>query len=146
MTHEGAWRAGVDGALPGIVMPARVAKGQAYLQEVAPDVAEDRAWHTKLENGRLFVLEDTPLEPGALLQKVYKRGIGLVRDSGLKLVSLEVLDDCDIASTNTRQPRDLRVEMRQRVLERAEHDLAVRARRRPRWIDSPIAKSSSVAP
>lgn len=95
VTHESAWRTGVDGALPGIVMPGRVAKGQAYLQEVATGVAEDRAWHTRLENGRLVVLEDTPLEPGAISKKVYKKGVGLVRDSGLELVSLEVLDDCD---------------------------------------------------
>ena len=95
VTHEGAWRAGVDGALPGIVMPARVAKGQAYLQEVAPDVAEDRAWHTKLENGRLFVLEDTPLEPGRALAEGLQEGYRPGSRFRPELVSLEVLDDCD---------------------------------------------------
>jgi hypothetical protein len=93
VTHEGEWFAGVDGALPGIIMPSIPRKGQAYLQEVAPGVAEDRAWHTKLQDKRLFVSEDTPLEPGQISRKVYKRGIGLVRDADLTLVSFEMLDD-----------------------------------------------------
>ena len=38
---EGSWEAGVDGALPGIVMPADPQVGDAYRQEYYPGEAED---------------------------------------------------------------------------------------------------------
>jgi hypothetical protein len=42
-TTEGSWQAGVDGAEPGIVMPAKPEAGQAYRQEYYKGHAEDRA-------------------------------------------------------------------------------------------------------
>jgi hypothetical protein len=39
----GTWMAGVDGALPGIIMQARPVQGQAYRQEYRPTHAEDVA-------------------------------------------------------------------------------------------------------
>jgi uncharacterized protein YceK len=39
----GSWEAGVDGALPGIIMQANPFRGQAYRQEYRPTVAEDVA-------------------------------------------------------------------------------------------------------
>jgi hypothetical protein len=39
----GSWEAGVDGALPGIIMPADPVQGDAYRQEYRPTVAEDIA-------------------------------------------------------------------------------------------------------
>jgi hypothetical protein len=39
----GSWEAGVDGALPGIIMLAHPAQGDAYRQEYRPTVAEDVA-------------------------------------------------------------------------------------------------------
>ena len=39
----GSWEAGVDGALPGIIMQARPVQGEAYRQEYRPTVAEDVA-------------------------------------------------------------------------------------------------------
>lgn len=42
-TTEGTWRAGVDGAVPGIIMLADPQIGDTYDQEGAPGVAEDRA-------------------------------------------------------------------------------------------------------
>jgi hypothetical protein len=39
----GTWEAGVDGALPGIIMQARPVQGQAYRQEYRPTHAEDVA-------------------------------------------------------------------------------------------------------
>jgi hypothetical protein len=95
ISHEGAWRAGVAGARPGIIMPGVVREDQAYLQEVAPGVAEDRAWHVELDHGRLVVNEDTPLEPGVISRKVYRKGRGLVRDDELALVSVEQLSPAD---------------------------------------------------
>jgi hypothetical protein len=38
---EGSWKAGVDGARPGIVMKADPQEGDVYRQEFAPGVAED---------------------------------------------------------------------------------------------------------
>jgi hypothetical protein len=96
ITHEGQWLTGTAGALPGIVMPAKVKVGQAYLQEVAPGTAEDRAWHTALGPTLMAVTEDTPLEPGHFSHKIYRKGSGLVRDGETTLVSNEILDrdDC----------------------------------------------------
>jgi hypothetical protein len=96
ITHEGQWITGEAGARPGIVMPARAKLGQAYLQEVASGVAEDRAWHTALGATLMAVTEDTPLDPGHFSHKVYRKGRGLVRDGETALVSSELLDrdDC----------------------------------------------------
>jgi hypothetical protein len=40
---KGSWQAGVDGAQPGVIMPARPEVGLAYRQEHYAGVAEDRA-------------------------------------------------------------------------------------------------------
>ena len=37
---DGSWRAGVDGAKPGVIMPAVPAVGDAYFQEQAPDALD----------------------------------------------------------------------------------------------------------
>ncbi|MGH9464097.1 MAG: hypothetical protein ACRD0X_00520, partial [Thermoanaerobaculia bacterium] len=74
VSHDGSWEAGLDGAQPGIIIPARFLLGSRYFQEVAPEVALDRAKHTEM--GLDFTLDDetfddcvgivetTPLEPG----------------------------------------------------------------------------------
>jgi hypothetical protein len=43
VSTQGSWQAGVDGARPGIIMLAHPRTGELYIQEDAPDVAEDRA-------------------------------------------------------------------------------------------------------
>ena len=40
--HEGSWEAGVDGAQPGIAMPANPKPGMTYRQEYSKGVAEDK--------------------------------------------------------------------------------------------------------
>jgi hypothetical protein len=83
---EGSWRAGEDGAKPGIFMPARPRVGQAYRQELYPDHAEDHFRIIGLFRGTvrprtastLLTEEWTPLEPGVLDHKLYVRGIGTV--------------------------------------------------------------------
>lgn len=80
--HSGEWQAGVDGALPGILMPSVPAVNQWYRQETAVGVAEDRALHTAMGesvtvNGvtytdTLTVFEWSPLECGHS-DKVYAR-------------------------------------------------------------------------
>jgi len=82
----GSWKAGVDCAEPGIVMPANPQVGDAYRQEFYPCVAEDEA--RVLALGESFTVpfnsfdnclrteEFTRLEPDAVEQKVYAPGIG----------------------------------------------------------------------
>ncbi|HVF61212.1 MAG TPA: hypothetical protein VNJ70_15500 [Thermoanaerobaculia bacterium] len=100
--HEGAWRAGVDGAQPGLLMPGSFLLGARYYQEQAPDDAEDRG-----ENARMgFAMsvpagiftecvqidETNPLSsnPNAVDVKVFCPGVGIVKDEDLELVSFGV--------------------------------------------------------
>jgi hypothetical protein len=85
---DGSWEAGVDGALPGVVMPARPEVGDAYRQEYyrgeAEDLAEvvragDRARVPFGEVGDLLVTKEwNPFEPRTIEEKSYARGVGLV--------------------------------------------------------------------
>jgi hypothetical protein len=94
--HEGAWRAGVDGAQAGVFMPGTPMIGARHFQEIAPDVAMDRAEILTLNYtavtpagvfpGSQVVMETTPLEPYAKDIKVHARDLGLVRDGPLFLV------------------------------------------------------------
>lgn len=96
VSHEGAWRAGEDDAEAGLMMPGTVLLGARYFQEVAPEVAMDRAEILSLDavvetpaatfEEVLVTEETTPLEPNAKELKFYAPGIGLIQDSALKLV------------------------------------------------------------
>ena len=98
VTHEGSWRAGVDGAMPGIAMPGTFLLGSRYFQEVAPGVAMDRAEHPgqglQMDTAAgsfdhcVQVRETTPLEPGAEDFKMYCAGVGLVSDGFSELVKV----------------------------------------------------------
>jgi hypothetical protein len=90
---EGSWEAGVDGARPGVVMPAHPRLGMAYRQEYLKGHAED---HAKIVSFKervkvplrrfrhtLMTLETTPLEPDVLEAKFYARGVGVVLAVGL---------------------------------------------------------------
>jgi hypothetical protein len=85
---EGTWTAGVDGAKPGIYMPANPRVRQSGQQEFYKGHAED---HFKViglfgtvappgTTNTLLTQEWTPLEPGVLDHKMYVRGIGTVLD------------------------------------------------------------------
>lgn len=101
--HHGEWRAGVDGAQPGILMPGTFLLGAKYYQEVAPDVAEDRAEHTAdgltltVPAGTFAhcveVSETNPLsdEPSSPDLKRYCRGIGLVLDEVIELIEINIV-------------------------------------------------------
>ncbi len=96
VSHDGAWRAGENGARAGVMMPGIVLLGARYFQEVAPEVAMDRAEILSLDavvetpagtfEEVLVTEETTPLEPNAKELKFYAPGIGLIQDSALKLV------------------------------------------------------------
>jgi hypothetical protein len=93
-SRAGSWRAGVDGARPGIFMPANPRVGQAGQQEFYRGQAEDHfavlalAVSVRVPYGSfakaLLTREWTPLEPGTLDHKFYVRGIGTVRELTVK--------------------------------------------------------------
>jgi hypothetical protein len=84
----GSWEAGVDGALPGIIMLAEPEVGVRYQQEFSEGIAEDMAKVVGLSETAevpygtftdcLKTKEWTPLEPGAREFKFYALGTGLV--------------------------------------------------------------------
>jgi len=94
VSHGGAWRAGVDGALPGLAMPGTFLVGSRYFQEVAPGVAMDRAENVAMGldvdvpaghfTGAVRVQESSPLEQGKEY-KIYAPGVGVVVDEKLEL-------------------------------------------------------------
>lgn len=95
--HEGEWEAGVDGAMPGIIMPGGAfLLGSRYYQELAEE-ALDRAEHVaagfavEVPAGEfddcIEIVETTPLEPREESIKMYCRGIGLVFDDDLELIA-----------------------------------------------------------
>lgn len=88
VSHEGSWEAGVDGALPGIVMPATPVVGDAYRQEFYLGHAEDLAAVARIGDsvstpygdftGLLVTTEWTALSPDEVEEKYYAAGVGLV--------------------------------------------------------------------
>jgi hypothetical protein len=89
---EGTWTAGVDGAQPGIYMPAQPRVGQSYRQEFYKGHAEDHfkvigLFRTVSAPGTVNAVltqETTPLEPGTVDHKLYVRGIGTVLEQTQK--------------------------------------------------------------
>jgi hypothetical protein len=89
-SREGSWEAGVDGAQPGIIMPADPVIGLTYRQEFYAGEAEDLAMAVELgatadtpagQFGDALVTEDwTPLEPDVAERKFYAPGVGLVME------------------------------------------------------------------
>jgi hypothetical protein len=88
VSTEGSWEAGVDGALPGIVMQADPEVGMAYRQEYYVGEAEDLAEVVEVgaresvpfgDFDQLLVTEEwNPLEPDVVEEKYYAPGIGTV--------------------------------------------------------------------
>lgn len=84
----GSWEAGVDGAQPGILLPAKPEPGMAYRQEYYEGEAEDRARIISVEQqasvpfgsfDHVVLTEDmTPLEPGLVERKYFAQGVGPV--------------------------------------------------------------------
>jgi hypothetical protein len=88
VSTDGSWEAGVDGAQPGIVMPAELRVGDRYRQEYYLGEAEDMAEVLSLTEqievpagayDQVVMTKDfTPLEPDVLEQKYYARGVGMI--------------------------------------------------------------------
>lgn len=90
VSTAGSWEAGVDGALPGIVMPAEPGAGQAYRQEYYPGEAEDMFKIVAADGAvevaagsfdRVITTWDwTPLEPEVIEEKTYAFGFGRITE------------------------------------------------------------------
>jgi len=88
---KGAWQAGVDGARPGIVMPAEPKVGVVFRPEYYRGTAEDRYRILDLSakvtvpygsfSDVLVMSEQTRLEPGVLGLKFHALGIGQIKES-----------------------------------------------------------------
>ena len=86
VSTEGSWRAGVNGAQPGIIVPAHPRIGASYRQEYLKGHAEDNARNMSVDeqltvpqghyDHALMTRETTPLEPKVLEYKFYARGVG----------------------------------------------------------------------
>jgi hypothetical protein len=93
VSTAGSWKTGVNGARPGIIMPAQPRVGATYQQEFAPGVAEDRFQILSISE-RVSVpygsfrnvvktKDFTPLNPTLLDNKWYAPGAGLIKDVNL---------------------------------------------------------------
>jgi hypothetical protein len=86
VSTAGSWRAGVDGARPGIIVPAHPTIGASYRQEYRKGEAEDWGKNMSLDEqvavpqghyDHVFMTRETSaLEPRALEYKYYARGVG----------------------------------------------------------------------
>ena len=96
-SHEGSWRHGRAGAAFGLMMPGTPVTGMKFYEEQAKGVAMDRAEIVSVGEtvttpagrfeGVVKVRETSPLEPLSREYKFYARGVGLVLDGDMKLVS-----------------------------------------------------------
>ncbi|MDQ3975837.1 MAG: hypothetical protein M3264_04850 [Thermoproteota archaeon] len=95
ISHEGAWLAGEGANRAGIIMPGTILLGARYYQEIAPNVAVDRAQIVGMGevvqtpagefSDTLITRETNPLEPDVAELKYYAAGIGLIQEEDLML-------------------------------------------------------------
>jgi hypothetical protein len=100
--HGGAWLAGEDNNKAGLIMPGTVLLGAKYYQEIAPDIAVDRAEIIEIDSELvvptgsfddvLVISESNLLEPGVEELKYYAPGVGILQDEDLKLVEYGFID------------------------------------------------------
>jgi Ca2+-binding RTX toxin-like protein len=91
--HDGQWTAGVDGALPGWLMPADPGFGPAFYLEYAPGIAEDESVvigvdETVVVDGQTYegvvkILDTSRLLPEGAEFKYYAPGLGEVIEQAM---------------------------------------------------------------
>jgi hypothetical protein len=89
-TKEGSWEAGVDGAMPGVIMPANPQVGMTYREEYYKGHAEDGASiigtnaFAKVPYGRftggIQTRNFSGIEPNVIEEKIYAKGVGVVEE------------------------------------------------------------------
>jgi hypothetical protein len=99
VSTEGQWRAGEDGAKPGIFMPGKHVVGMSYDQEIAIGVSQDHAVIESVHEpftvpagtfeDTMDTEETSPLDPGVVESKRYAAGLGLIVSGPLLLTSSE---------------------------------------------------------
>jgi hypothetical protein len=82
--REGSWLAGAHGARPGIFMYAHPKVGQSARQEFYKGHAEDHFQVIAVHKTTLLTKEWTPLEPGVIDHKLYRRGVGTILEQTVK--------------------------------------------------------------
>jgi hypothetical protein len=117
-TRAGSWEAGVDGALPGVIVPAEPAAGTAYRQEHYEGEAEDAGEVLSVveqvevpaghHRGALLTKDTNALEPDVLEYKLYAPGVGPVLALGVsggggreELVRVEQVSDAAAQAAGT---------------------------------------------
>ena len=98
VNHDGTWLSGVNGSKFGLMMPGRALIQSRYYQEVAPNIAMDRATIVSVTEtvktpagvfaNCLRVEETSPLSRFTTEYKYYAPGIGMVSDGTMKLVKV----------------------------------------------------------
>lgn len=106
----GSFEAGVDGALPGIIIPADPLPGMRYRQEYYPGEAEDNGEVLSLDEmadvpfghftGLLLTKDTITIQPDVLEYKLYAKGVGPILTLGVsggggreELVDVDVAPD-----------------------------------------------------
>jgi hypothetical protein len=99
---KGSWLAGRDGARPGLIMPGMAKVGMRYYQEIAPNVAMDRAEIVSVNGsittpagafpGVMDTREGTAFSVWDVEHKVSAPGIGLVRSGEMRLANYGFVD------------------------------------------------------
>jgi hypothetical protein len=97
---NGTWEAGVDGAMPGLALPAHPKVGMSYREEYSKGVAEDQSRVLALDaqaevpaghfKNALMTEDFSPLEPRVSEIKFYARG------SGQAVLAVDVSDGTDM--------------------------------------------------
>jgi hypothetical protein len=97
---NGTWQAGIDGAMPGIALPANPKVGMSYREEYAKGVAEDQSRVLALDaqaevpaghyNNVLLTEDFSPIEPKVSELKFYAHG------SGQAVLAIDVSDGTDM--------------------------------------------------
>ena len=92
-SREGSFEAGVDGALPGVIMPGEPTVGTAYRQEYYEGEAEDNGQILSLDemadvpaghfDDALLTKDTITIEPDVLEYKLYAPDVGLVLALGV---------------------------------------------------------------
>jgi hypothetical protein len=97
---NGSWEAGVDGAMPGLALPAHPKVGMSYREEYSKGVAEDQSRVLALDaqaevpaghfSNALMTEDFSPLEPKVSEIKFYAKG------SGQAVLAVDVSDGTDM--------------------------------------------------
>ncbi len=112
VSTKGSWEAGVDGALPGIIMQANPQVGQTYRQEYYKGEAEDMAAVVSLSESvsvpyasytnLLMTKEWSALDtPPVIEYKYYAKGVGFIMTRGTETGKLKLVEIRDQQGNQT---------------------------------------------